>query len=85
MISLTTGLHHVVFKGRNVVWYFDMEDVSITEHKSVNVIGGNSQPLAAAKVVQHSTAMYSLLFINWLQLAAEYGSCSLQILTSPNQ
>ena len=35
MISLTTGLHHVVFKGRNVVWYFDIEDVFIMEHKSV--------------------------------------------------
>ena len=43
----------------------------------------NSQPLAAARVLQYSTAMYSFLYINWLQLAAEYGGCSLQILTSP--
>ena len=34
-------------------------------------------PLAAAKVLQHSLAIYSFSYIDWLQLAAEYGGCSL--------
>ena len=32
---------------------------------------------AATKWLQHSTAMYSISYISWLQLAAEYGGCSL--------
>ena len=34
-------------------------------------------------MLQHLTATYSFSYINWLQLAAEYGECSLRILTSP--
>ena len=30
----------------------------------------NSYPLAAGKMLQHSTAMYSFSYVNWLQLAA---------------
>ena len=43
----------------------------------------NIQLLAAAKMLQHSRAMYSISYIGWLQLAAEYGGCSQLILTSP--
>ena len=41
----------------------------------------NPQLLAAAKILQHSRAMYSICYISWLQPAAEYGSQL--ILTSP--
>ena len=30
-----------------------------------------------SQMLQHSKAMYSFSYINWLQLAAEYGGCSL--------
>ena len=34
-------------------------------------------------MLQHLTVMYRLSYIIWLQLAAEFGGCSLCILTSP--
>ena len=34
-------------------------------------------------MLQHSRAMYSISYIRWLQLAAEYEGCSQLILTSP--
>ena len=43
----------------------------------------NSQQLAGAKMLQHSTVMYSVSYIIWLQPAFEYGGCSEIILTSP--
>ena len=39
--------------------------------------------LAAAKMLQHSRAVYSFSYISRLQLAAEYGGCSQLILKSP--
>ena len=43
----------------------------------------NSKQLAAAKMLQHPKAKYSISYISWLQQAAEYGGCSQLILTSP--
>ena len=40
-------------------------------------------PLAAAKMLQHLTAMYSFSYISCLQLAAKYESCSQWILMFP--
>ena len=37
---------------------------------------GKTSALAAAKMLQHLTATYSISYVRWLQLAAEYGSCS---------
>ena len=34
-------------------------------------------------MLQPSRAMYSISYISWLQLAAEYGGCSQSIFTSP--
>ena len=34
-------------------------------------------------MLQHSRAMYSISYISWLRLAAEYEGCSQLILTSP--
>ena len=34
-------------------------------------------------MLQYLTARYSISYISWLQLAAEYGGCSQCILTSP--
>ena len=36
----------------------------------------NSKQLAATKMLQHSSAMYSFSYISWLQPAAEYRGCS---------
>ena len=32
--------------------------------------------VAAAKALQNSTAMYTISYLSWLKLTAEYGSCS---------
>ena len=40
------------------------------------------QEVRGAKVLQHSIALYSFLYIHWLQLAAENGGCNLRILMS---
>ena len=37
---------------------------------------GFDQPLAAAKMLQHTTDMYSFSNVNWLQLADEYGAAA---------
>ena len=34
-------------------------------------------------MLQHSRVMFSISYISWLQLAAEYGGCSQIIVTSP--
>ena len=46
MISLTTGIHHVVFKRRNVVWYFDIK-MCISWNINQYIISGESVRLVS--------------------------------------
>ena len=41
-----------------------------------SIKGDVKSAMTAAKMLQHPTVMYGFSYINWLQMAAEYGGSS---------